>query len=92
MRITLSVRISGRVHGVGYRAWLVDAAREAGLDGWVRNCRDGTVEALLVGPEPAVRAVVQRCHEGPARARVQRIEVTPVQAAVAPGFEVRPTA
>ena len=54
--ITVRVRISGRVQGVWYRGWTVDEARRLGLSGWVRNRRDGSVEAVFSGPEHVVRA------------------------------------
>lgn len=87
-----ALRIEGRVQGVGYRAWLADTARAHGLDGFGRNRRDGTVEALLAGPPEAVEAVIARCHEGPALARVDRVAVTPAEPPASPGFHVLPTA
>lgn len=59
------VMIRGRVQGVGFRAWTEVAALERGLQGWVRNRRDGAVEALFAGPADAVAAVVALCHRGP---------------------------
>ena len=53
------VRISGRVQGVWYRGWAVDTARNLGVQGWVRNRRDGTVEALFAGPLEAVQRMVE---------------------------------
>jgi len=72
--IAIRVRIHGRVQGVWYRGWTVDLARAHGLSGWVRNRADGTVEALLVGPQREVRAVIEACRDGPRAARVTRIE------------------
>ena len=66
--------IHGRVQGVWYRDWTVQAARSLGLRGWVRNCPDGTVEAMLEGDEETVREMVRRMHEGPPAARVDRID------------------
>lgn len=66
--------IHGRVQGVGYRAWAADAARQRGLTGWVRNRREGTVEAMFAGPEPEVLAMISACRTGPPRANVTRIE------------------
>ncbi|TDR93758.1 acylphosphatase [Enterovirga rhinocerotis] len=85
--------IHGRVQGVGFRAWTASTAREAGLDGWVRNRRDGTVEAVFRGPEERVRAMLDLCREGPPAARVDRIETGPAEPgeAVTTGFEQRPT-
>lgn len=66
--------IHGRVQGVFYRDWTVRTARALGLAGWVRNLSDGTVEAHLEGEADAVRSLIDRMHEGPPRARVDRIE------------------
>jgi acylphosphatase len=57
------VTIRGRVQGVGYRYWLEQQAR--GLEGWVRNRRDGSVEALFAGPADAVSAMIASCRRGP---------------------------
>jgi acylphosphatase len=74
--VSIRLRIRGRVQGVWYRGWMVDQARERGLAGWVRNRRDGSVEALIVGPEPALRDMIARCRDGPRSARVDGIEQT----------------
>jgi acylphosphatase len=68
------LRIEGRVQGVGYRAWMVREASRLGLSGWVRNRADGSVEAVVAGPEPAVQALLTACRRGPVLARVDRIE------------------
>ena len=86
----LRLRIHGRVQGVGYRAWTADAARELGLAGWVRNRRDGTVEALLIGHADIIDTMVQRCQEGPPLARVERIDRAATEEA-ATGFAQLPT-
>jgi acylphosphatase len=67
------VMIRGRVQGVGYRAWVEHRARAHGLEGWVRNLRDGSVEALFAGPAEAVAAMVERCSRGPSSARVDTV-------------------
>ena len=67
------VVIRGRVQGVGYRAWLEYRASELDLRGWVRNRRDGSVEALFEGAEDIVVAMVASCWQGPASARVDDI-------------------
>lgn len=92
------VIVSGRVQGVGYRAWCLGEARRLGLVGWVRNRSDGTVEWLATGPAAAVEAFVARCRKGPFLARVTDIRVTdisldevPADTAVPDGFEKRPT-
>jgi acylphosphatase len=68
-------RIIGRVQGVWYRGWTVDHATLLGLTGWVRNRRDGSVEALLSGPANAVDAMLALCRDGPPAARVDAVEV-----------------
>ena len=55
------ITIRGRVQGVGYRAWVEHQARTRGLEGWVRNRRDGGVEALLAGPSATVADIVASC-------------------------------
>jgi acylphosphatase len=74
------VTISGRVQGVGYRAWVENRARAHGLEGWVRNRRDGSVEALLVGPPEVVADLVARCRRGPSTARVDGVTDEPADA------------
>ena len=67
------VTIRGRVQGVGYRAWVEHRARAHGLDGWVRNKADGSVEALFAGPEHTVADMVASCRRGPSSARVDAV-------------------
>jgi acylphosphatase len=66
--------IRGRVQGVGYRAWTEVSALERGLEGWVRNCRDGSVEAVLGGTEDDIAAMIAECRRGPPGARVDAID------------------
>jgi acylphosphatase len=68
------LRIEGRVHGVGYRDWMIREAERLGLSGWVRNRGDGSVEAVVAGQEAAVQALLSACRRGPRLARVDRIE------------------
>jgi acylphosphatase len=92
---TLQLRITGRVQGVGYRASLMNAALAHGLRGWVRNRRDGSVEAVVHGAAADCDALVAWAHRGPPAARVTAVAVVPLDAAQAelpPGFECRPTA
>jgi acylphosphatase len=72
--MTVRLTIHGRVQGVFYRDWTVRTARELGLAGWVRNCPNGTVEALVQGEAAAVREMIARMRSGPPRAEVERIE------------------
>jgi acylphosphatase len=86
------VRITGRVQGVGYRYWTEEEARDLALSGWVRNRRDGSVEALFTGAAGSVAEMLGRCHEGPAGAVVASVEVLE-EGGDDPsgGFEVRAT-
>ena len=89
---TVRARITGRVQGVFYRAWTQQEATRRGLAGWVRNCRDGTVEAVFSGEDDIVDDMVRACRSGPPMARVDGIElemdVLPAEA----GFHQKPTA
>jgi acylphosphatase len=67
------VTIRGLVQGVGYRAWLDHQARTSKLEGWVRNRRDGSVEALFAGPPTVVAEMVALCRHGPPSARVESV-------------------
>jgi acylphosphatase len=80
--VILQVIIRGRVQGVGYRAWAEHAAARHGLDGWVRNRRDGTVEAVFAGPAAAVEAMVEACRLGPHGARIDAIDCRGADATV----------
>jgi acylphosphatase len=71
------VTIRGRVQGVGYRAWVENRARAHGLEGWVRNRRDGSVEALFAGPSEVVADLITRCRRGPSTARVDEVVEEP---------------
>ena len=68
------VTMRGRVQGVGYRYWVEQQARARGLEGWVRNRRDGRVEALFAGPPDVVSGMIALCRRGPAAARVAAVE------------------
>lgn len=80
------VRIEGRVQGVWYRGWTVQQASRRGLSGWVRNRRDGSVEALFSGPAEVVADMLNACQAGPPAARVTRIDATPCPPPDEPGF------
>ena len=88
---TVRVRIRGRVQGVWYRGWTVDQARRLGLSGWIRNCRDGSVEAVFSGPERVVRAMIAMCRQGPPAALVREVTEEAETGPVEPGFRQRPT-
>jgi len=76
--IARRIVIRGRVQGVGFRFAFVDAARESGVEGWVRNRFDGSVEALVQGEPPATERVIDWCRRGPPGARVTDVEVNEV--------------
>jgi acylphosphatase len=92
------VLIRGLVQGVGYRAWTEREALRRGLAGWVRNRRDGAVEAVFAGPAETVAAMLEACRQGPRGARVESIDPDDVDEAALkirrPGelFSVLPTA
>lgn len=88
---TVHVVISGRVQGVWFRGWTCEQARALGLTGWVRNRRDGTVEAVFSGAPDAVRRMTERCHEGPPAARVDSVARTPAADPGMTGFDALPT-
>ncbi len=88
---TVRLRIEGRVQGVGFRMFVERTAAALDLDGWVRNRRDGGVEAVVSGTPAAVEEMIERCHAGPPAARVDRVEVLAEDDPVSPGFSVRPT-
>ena len=69
------VVVRGRVQGVGYRAWTEDEALHQDLEGWVRNRRDGAVEAAFSGSGETVAAMIAACRQGPGGARVDAVEV-----------------
>ena len=91
MTIAVRLRIEGRVQGVGYRDWLMREARRHGVRGWVRNRRDGSVEAQFAGPADKVDDMVAACRRGPPHARVDGIIAAPVDDDGAPGFRSLPT-
>lgn len=91
-RKQVRVRIEGRVQGVGFRAWLQREAAGLGLEGFVRNRRDGGVEAVLAGPLAQVDRMVERCRTGPRSAAVQFVKVLDEPGPVDHGpFTVRET-
>lgn len=82
---TVHVVVRGRVQGVGFRAWTERQAHAGDLAGWVRNRRDGTVEAVFSGPVDAVAAMIEACRAGPPGARVDSLDAWPSEAtALAP--------
>jgi len=74
MNKIIRVIISGRVQGVGFRAWTVATASDFGLRGWVRNRGDGMVEAVFSGEEAHIAVMLEACRKGPTTARVDKVE------------------
>ena len=92
MPLQAHLTISGRVQGVGYRDWALTTGRRLGLSGWVRNRSDGSVEALIVGDDSAVGTMIEACRRGPSLARVDAVDVEPVDLDILPeGFTQLPT-
>ena len=92
MSRAVQVRIVGLVQGVGYRAWAEAAARSRGLSGWVRNRRDGSVEALIAGADDKVADMVAYLWQGPPASRVERVNAEPANVPMQLGFRQLPTA
>lgn len=90
--LTVHIFISGRVQGVGYRAWVAEQARARGLAGWVRNLRDGRVEAVFHGERNIVSDMVEACREGPSMANVGSVTNQAWPGKEPEGFSVLPTA
>ncbi|GHA27891.1 acylphosphatase [Devosia pacifica] len=90
--LTAHVFISGRVQGVGYRAWINEEALSRGLDGWVRNLADGRVEAMFHGDREKVETMVDDCRIGPHAAGVSGVVNQCWSGDIPTGFSVRPTA
>ena len=90
--------VRGQVQGVGYRAFVEQEAHRRGLHGWVRNRRDGSVEAIFSGPRNEVEAVIEACQRGPFSARVSELdqrdgtEADLLEVTKGGSFLVRPTA
>jgi acylphosphatase len=97
MNVVRHVSIRGRVQGVGYRAFVEDEAANRGIEGWARNRRDGTVEAVFAGTAQAVAEMIEACRRGPYGSRVDGIEQREAsaddlaQCATGGGFAVLPT-
>jgi acylphosphatase len=83
------VRITGRVQGVFFRAWTREQAQALGLNGWVRNCPDGRVEAHVEGEDTAVEQMIERLRRGPPSASVEDLRTWDADVCDFDGFEVR---
>lgn len=92
MTLQARLTIKGRVQGVGYRDWAIATGQRLGIAGWVRNRSDGAVEALVVGEEAAVGAMIDACRRGPPLAQVDEIDAEPMDLDILPqGFMRLPT-
>lgn len=85
------VYIEGRVQGVWFRGWTEKQASRLGLSGWVRNLRDGRVEAVFAGDADKVDTMLALCRKGPPMARVDNIVKSDTDAPASAGFATRPT-
>ena len=83
---SLRLKIEGFVQAVGFRHFVITEARRLGVDGWVRNCFDGTVEVMVSGPNAAVEAFVGQCMRGPTGARVSNVEIHRAEPVQEKGF------
>jgi len=90
-RDAIRLEIEGRVQGVGFRWWTQHQARALGLDGWVRNRRDGSVEALAIGHAAALEQFERLCWQGPSAARVTSVRRTSAEDDGSSDFEERAT-
>jgi acylphosphatase len=88
---SLRLRIEGFVQAVGYRHFAIGEATRLGLDGWVRNRSDGSVEALVSGTTEAVEAFVAACGNGPPGSRVAHIDLEKAEPPAEKGFRRRPS-
>lgn len=83
------VRVYGKVQGVWFRANTKKKAEELGVNGWVRNMPDGSVEAVFEGDEQAVEKLIEWCHSGPEMARVEKVEVEYEEPKGEKGFTIK---
>ena len=88
---SLRVRVEGIVQGVGFRQFLLMAAVQRKLDGWVRNRSDGSLEALVSGPTKAVEAFVGAATQGPHGAKVSAVDLHNSEPPAEKGFQLRPS-
>ena len=75
MKTNVNVLISGRVQGVWFRSSTKQKAEQLGVTGWVRNTKDGRVEAIFEGEENSVKSLTEWCHHGPPLAKIEKVEV-----------------
>ena len=88
-RRAFRLRITGQVQGVGYRWWAERQARRLAVDGWVRNCPDGSVELLAIGDEVALERLIEACRGGPPTASVAGVQTLAADDDGSLGFAAR---
>lgn len=88
---SVRVRIEGMVQGVWYRGWTIEQAGLLGMNGWVRNRHDGSVEAVFSGADGDVDTMIENCWQGPALARVKKVLVAEETDPVEQGFSAKST-
>ena len=88
---SVRARITGRVQGVGFRDFVERAAARIGVRGWVRNRRDGSVEALIAGDTSKVDELLTLCWQGPPKAKVDDVSVEDAPEPAEQRFETKPT-
>ena len=88
-KVARQVRVTGRVQGVFFRAWTREQAERLGINGWVRNCPDGSVEAYFEGDEERVTQLVELVRRGPSGARVDDLQIHEAQPENRDWFAVR---
>jgi acylphosphatase len=90
-RSAVRLVIEGHVQGVGFRWWMTDQATRLGVSGWVRNRRDGAVEALVIGRTEDIEKLEQTCRQGPLGSRVESVTREPAEDDASRGFDQKPT-
>ena len=88
---SLRLKIEGFVQAVGFRQYAIAEARKLKLDGWVRNCFDGSVEALVSGPTKTVETFVGLCMRGPPGSRVTNVDLHKAEPPDVKGFNRAPS-
>jgi acylphosphatase len=91
-RTAFLITVVGAVQGVGFRAFVRRKARDIGLEGWVRNRRDNSVEILAIGATDAIDRLIEACNEGPPLAKVQQVSLRGAEDDGSQGFTERETA
>lgn len=89
MTIARKLRLTGLVQGVFYRAWTRDEARRLRVNGWIRNCDDGSVEAHVEGDDEAIVRLIERMRNGSPGARVDDLQIEETEVENLDRFEVR---